>query len=100
MKLKLLVTTILALVIGLHSAEAQVGQRVQKYRIRQGVRSGELTRAETRNLTFQQRNMRRDIRRVKADGVITRRERREIRMERRHNSRAIYRKRHNRRNRI
>jgi hypothetical protein len=100
MKLKLLLTTMVALVFGLHSAGAQVGERVQRHRIRQGVRSGELTRAETRNLASRERNMHRDIRRAKADGVITRRERREIRRERRHNSRTIYRKRHNRRNRI
>lgn len=98
MKLKLLAATVIMLALGLSTAEAQ--SRVQRHRIRQGVRSGELTRAETRNLAMQQRATRRDIRMANADGVVTRRERKEIRRDRRHNSRAIYRKKHNRRNRI
>jgi len=100
MKLKLFVTAFILLVLGSGIAEAQPGQRLQRHRIRQGVRSGELTRTETRNLALQQRHIRRDMRRAYADGVITPRERREIRMEKRFNSRAIYRKKHNRRIRI
>ena len=100
MKLKLLAATVIMLALGLNTAEAQTRQRVQRHRIRQGVRSGELTRAETRNLAIHKRGTRRDIRRAKSDGVITRRERKELRRDRRHNSRAIYRKKHNRRNRV
>ena len=100
MKLKLLAATVIMLALGLNTAEAQARQRVQRHRIRQGVRSGELTRAETRNLAIHERGTRRDIRRANADGVITRRERKEIRRDRRHNSRVIYRKKHNRRNRV
>lgn len=96
MKLKLLATMVIMLALGLNTAEAQ--SRIQRHRIRQGVRSGELTRAETRNLAMQHRGTRRDIRRANADGVVTRRERKEIRRDRKHNSRAIYRKKHNRRN--
>ena len=100
MKLKLLAVTVIMLALGLNTAEAQVRNRVQRHRIRQGVRSGDLTRTETRNLAIQQRATRRDIRRANADGIITRRERKELRRDRRHNSRAIYRKKHNRRNRV
>lgn len=95
MKLKLLVTAILLISLGINIADAQHGRRVQRHRIHEGLRSGELTRAETRNLALRQRHLNRNIRRAHADGVVTRRERRMIRMERRHQSRAIFRKRHN-----
>lgn len=100
MKLKLLAVTIIMLALGLNTAEAQTRSRIQRHRIKQGVRSSELTRAETRNLAMQQRMTRQNTRRAYADGVITRRERKEIRRDKRHNSRAIYRKKHNLRNRI
>ncbi len=100
MKLKLLVSTILVLALGLNTAEAQPGRGVQRHRIEQGVRSGELTRVETRNLVIRQRNLRCNIRRAKSDGVITRRERLEIRRYKRMNNQAIYRSKHNQRNRI
>lgn len=100
MKLKLLVPVILVLALWLNTAEAQPGRGVQRHRIEQGVRSGELTRVETRNLVIRQRNLRRNIRRAKSDGVITRRELHEIRRYKRMNNQAIYRSKHNRRNRI
>jgi hypothetical protein len=84
----------------LSTAEAQPGLRVQRHRIEQGVRSRELTRTEARNLSLQQRNTHRNIRRANADGIITRRERKGIRMDQRQHNRAIYRKKHNQRNRI
>ncbi|HNU88826.1 MAG TPA: hypothetical protein PKJ94_11065 [Ferruginibacter sp.] len=100
MKLKVLVTTALVLVLGTSIAEAQQTQRMQRHRIREGVRSGELTRSETRGLALQQRRIHRDIRMAKRDGVITRRERKEIRRDKRMANRSIYRKKHNRRHRI
>ena len=50
----------------------------QRTRIAEGVASGDLTRAETRQLRAQQRNIRRTERRAEADGVVTRREQRTI----------------------
>lgn len=100
MKLKLLAVTVIMLALGLNAAEAQNRSRIQRHRIHQGVRSGELTRVEARGLALQQRNTHRKMRRAYADGTITRRERKEIRRDKRHNSRAIYRKKHNRRNSI
>jgi len=100
MKLKLITTTVIVLVLGLSTAEAQPGLRVQRHRIEQGVRSRELTRTEARNLSLQQRNMHRNVRRAKADGLITPRERKGIRMDQRQHSRSIYRMKHNQRNRI
>ncbi|HQY11513.1 MAG TPA: hypothetical protein PK133_04845 [Ferruginibacter sp.] len=100
MKLRLLVTSVLVLVLGINIAEAQPGRRMHRHRIGEGIRSGELTRAETRSLALQQRNIRRDIKMARRDGVVTPRERRDIRKDKRMASRSIYRKKHNRRHRI
>lgn len=53
----------------------------QRQRIAQGVRTGELTRPETRRLAAGEVRLRRAERRAKCDGVVTRAER--IRLHRR-----------------
>jgi hypothetical protein len=100
MKLKLLITTALVFAFGITVAEAQPGRRMQRLRITDGIRSGELTRAETRGLALQQRNIRRDITMARIDGIVTPRERREIRRDKRMYNRSVYLKKHNRRHRI
>lgn len=71
----------------------------EQHRIRQGVRSGELTRRETKTLAGQQKDIREDRKEAKADGVVTGAERKEIKQDKRQASRSIYRKKHNRRDR-
>ena len=70
-------------------------QRNQEARIEQGVRSGELTRPEARNLQQQQRAIQSEKRAAKADGVVTSAERQKIKRDQARASRAIYRKKHN-----
>lgn len=97
--IKFLSAFIIMLIIST-TTNAQAGRsRIQHKRIADGVRSGELTRRETRQLAAQQRDIRLDKREARADGMVTRDERREIRKEKRHASRNIYRKKHNRRER-
>ena len=50
----------------------------QKQRIKQGVKSGELTREEARGLRQEQREIRAKEREMKSDGVVTREERKEL----------------------
>jgi hypothetical protein len=69
-------------------------QHNQAQRIGQGVRSGELTRPETRRLVHGQRELRRDERRAKSDGVVTDRERARLQREADQQSRRIYRQKH------
>ena len=69
-------------------------QRNEQARIRQGVRSGELTRAEAARLKGREADIRQDKRAAKADGVVTRDERQDIRKDERQTSRAIYRQKH------
>jgi hypothetical protein len=85
-----------------NSADAQVIKqhaRNEHHRIKQGVRSGELTRRETRHLAKDQREIRHERRDARSDGKVTGRERKEIRHDQRQESRRIYRKKHNRRDR-
>lgn len=101
MKTKLLASLALIFCIGLGNVNAQTvkSSRHERQRIKQGVKSGELTRAETRTLAYQQRDIHQDRKEARADGVVTRAERRHIRKDQRKASRSIYRKKHNNRDR-
>lgn len=66
----------------------------QVQRIKQGVRSGELTRRETAQLVKGQYQLRRMEARVKSDGEITPRERARLQHKANVESRKIYRQKH------
>jgi uncharacterized membrane protein YebE (DUF533 family) len=78
---------------------ARKRQQQQHQRIRQGVRSGELTKPEVKSLGKEQREINQEIKEAKSDGVVTGAERKEIHQEQKQASRHIYRKKHNRRDR-
>ena len=67
----------------------------QNRRINQGVRSGELTRNETRHLRGDERRIGEQKRMAMADGRMNRGERRHLRREENRTSHAIYRDKHN-----
>jgi len=69
-------------------------ERREQARIRQGIRSGELTRHEARRLEAEQARIRVDERFYRADGKITPRERERLHKELRHASHDIYRQKH------
>lgn len=100
MKTKFLAVAI-AIGLSIGSADAQIRHRVQNqhHRIRQGVKSGELTKRETRNLVNDQRELHQDVKLAKSDGKITAGEKKIIKKEENQNSREIYRKKHNKRDR-
>ncbi|MCK6544743.1 hypothetical protein L6R52_02665 [Myxococcota bacterium] len=66
----------------------------QSHRIDQGVKSGELTRDETRELRAQQREIRGEIRDARSDGQVTKEERQQIRELQNEASRDIYQAKH------
>jgi hypothetical protein len=72
-------------------------QHNQERRINQGVRSGQLTRNETRNLRRDENHIRNEKRMAKATGHINGAERRKLRHQENRTSRAIYRDKHNNR---
>ena len=66
----------------------------EQARIHQGIRSGELTRAEARRLEAQQARIRVNERFARADGNLSLKEREKLHKELRHASRNIYRQKH------
>lgn len=74
-------------------------EKNQKVRVTEGVKSGELTRRETRQLARQQRHIKKTEKAAKADGKVTARERRQLKREQRRANANIYRKKHNKRDR-
>ena len=100
MKLTKCIAAFLIMIIAATNAEAQTtANRSDRVKIKQGVRSGELTKRETVNLAKQQKHIRHDVRTAKADGVVTRAERKDIKKDKRQADRSIYRKKHNNRDR-
>jgi hypothetical protein len=67
----------------------------QDRRIEQGVKSGELTRGETRRLVRGEARIDRMEARAKRNGIVTRRERAHIERAQNRESRRIYRLKHN-----
>jgi hypothetical protein len=67
----------------------------QTQRINQGVASGELTKAEARNLRNDQRAIQVEKKAFKADGKVTAAERAVLKRDQAAASREIYRKKHN-----
>ena len=66
----------------------------QRGRIHHGMKSGELTRLESRRLAAGQVHVHRVEHRAKADGVVTARERAHLQHEANQQSRRIYRQKH------
>jgi hypothetical protein len=72
-------------------------QMNQKARIRQGVKSGQLTKGEARNLRQEQKTIQAEKQMAKADGKVTPAERAKLRRDQNKASRDIYRLKHNKR---
>src|ERR687893_999811 len=90
---KILLLSVMALLLGgATEASAQWRRddnRSDRQRIRRGIRSGQLTREEARQIRERQRQIRAERRTYRSDGVITREERREIRRDEREQDRYI-----------
>lgn len=91
-------TTALALIVAgpIVAATPRLDQREhnQAQRIRQGVKSGELTRPESRRQVRGEARLRYHEAVAKSDGVVTRRERARLQHEANVESQRIYRQKH------
>ncbi len=65
-----------------------------RQRIRQGVKSGELTKAEATRLKAQTAKVNQERKEYKADGVVTPEERKDLRQDKKKLSRRIYKQKH------
>ncbi|TGE19359.1 hypothetical protein [Hymenobacter elongatus] len=82
------------------AATAQTAPRTNdQARIRQGVRSGQLTRTEAARAQAQQADARQARQSARADGVVTPAERHVVRHEERQADRVLYRQKHDSRTR-
>jgi hypothetical protein len=69
-------------------------QHNQRARIQQGVKSGELTKSEAKNLMQEQRSIRQEERAYKSDGVLNRAERQDLHQDLNEASRNIHKEKH------
>lgn len=74
---------------GHYNRGGRQNDRSDRQRIRRGVRSGQITRDEARQIRERERQLRAERRGYRSDGVITREERREIRRDERGQDRYI-----------
>ncbi len=77
-----------------HDPGVNARQHHQQERIEQGVRSGELTRGEAKQLRQEERSARREEREYKSDGKLTRDERRDLHQDLNQVSRDIHDEKH------
>ena len=97
---KKILAALVIMIIAASNLNAQVTPNPSdKLKIGQGVKSGELTKAETVKLAKQQKEIRKDVKSAKADGEVTTAERKDIKKDKRKADRTIYRKKHNNRDR-
>ena len=82
---------------GQHDHHIQQRKQNQQRRIARGVRSGQMTRGETRRIERQERGINREERGMRAQdhGHLTRQDRRTIHRQQNQESRRIYRDKHN-----
>ncbi|HYP02872.1 MAG TPA: hypothetical protein VER76_21995 [Pyrinomonadaceae bacterium] len=89
---KFLILGVMALLLGgatEASAQRRNNDRNDRERIRRGIRSGQITREEARQIRERERQLRAERRTYRSDGVLTREERREIRRDEREQDRYI-----------
>lgn len=67
----------------------RINNRQDRQRIRRGIRSGQITRDEARQIRERERALRQERRTYRSDGTLTRDERREIRRDEREQDRYI-----------
>jgi hypothetical protein len=79
---------------GTHDHRVNERQHNQQARIRQGVRSGELTGHEARKLEREEHGIRKEERQYKSDGQLTAGERKDLQKDLNRTSRDIYRQKH------
>jgi hypothetical protein len=97
---KLLALTFILMSLSFAVSAQGIRERVQKHRIREGFRSGQITRPERFELRKDQFRYQHMQRRVHRDGVVTPMERRRLHKQKAENRRQQFRYMHNRQRRV
>ena len=74
-------------------------QKVQKHRVKTGVKSGEITKREAKSIKYSAKSANRYEKKAKSDGKVTWKERGQLKHKENQASRKIYRTKHNKRDR-
>jgi hypothetical protein len=69
--------------------------RIQRHRIKDGLKSGELTKDEAKDLRQEGKAIREKVKDAKSDGVVTKEERKDLHKDLNDRSKSIYEKKHN-----
>jgi Skp family chaperone for outer membrane proteins len=80
---------------GIHDPRVNHRQHNQKLRIAQGVKSGELTQSEAKDLHGDQKEIRTEEKEFKSDGKLTKAERLKLHQDQNSASKEIYQDKHN-----
>jgi len=81
-------------VAGIRDPRVNQRQHHQQARVAQGVKSGELTRPEVKDIRSDRRDIRQEERQFKSDGQITKDERQELYQDQKAASQEIYQEKH------
>ncbi len=96
MKMKMLLAIILLAITSNASFAQAKGVKTNRAKIKQGVQSGELNKAEAARLKAQTVELAKDKKEAKADGVVTTEERKDLKEDRKKLNKRIYRQKHDR----
>jgi hypothetical protein len=105
--MKKLILTLTIAAIGIFAANtfgqvtprADKRQKYQKHRVKQGAKSGELTKREAKSIKYSAKSANRYEKKAKSDGKVTKKERVRLQHKQNKTSRKIYRTKHNNRKR-
>lgn len=89
-----LLLSALALIASPVFADTPQHQHRQDHRLQQGVRTGEITRDEAKQLRQERRDIRQEEREYKSDGKLSREERKDLHQDLKDLSKDIYRDKH------
>ena len=101
MKIKSVVAAAIIMALSISNTNAQLAPSAptSNQRIKQGIKRGELTKAEAATLRNDRKDLKEDVKEARKDKDVTRNERRKIRHDKKHLNREIFRKKHNNRER-
>ena len=105
MKIKSVVAAAIILALSISNTHAQVSPSTptSNQRIKQGIKRGELTKAEAATLHNDQKDLKQDVKEARKEarkgGDVARDERRKIRHDKKHLNRKFFNKKHNNRQR-
>ncbi len=86
---------LIAVFFTVSTAASAQSNNTQKQRVKQGIKQGEITKAEADKIREQRKGVRAEVKEARADGIVTKEEKKDIYKERKDANKAIVRAKHN-----